>query len=105
MWLCPVVPDIKYHRFPCSLIWWCLPDTESPQTSLGMSRSGLIGGEILPVQDYQDRGTYWCRLLLVLVLLGWWFLLFSQKWWDHIRYKCMVKQSFIAGGTDCIHIF
>jgi hypothetical protein len=52
-----------------------------------MMRTRLIGGEILPTQGYRDRGKYWCGLLLGLVLfLGCWSILFSEKWWAHIRY-------------------
>jgi hypothetical protein len=34
----------------------------------GVTWSRLTCGEILLAHDYRDRGTYWCRLLMCLVL-------------------------------------
>jgi hypothetical protein len=63
---CPVIPCIKYRRFPRSWLWWCLPGTENPQAWLpgaqvclepgGVRQTGLIDGKILPAHCIRDGG-------------------------------------------------
>jgi hypothetical protein len=75
------------YRAPGALTrYWRTPGCV-PSRGLRIRKTGLTGGEILPARGYSDGGKGLVRITPSFSsVLGWWSLLFSQEWWDHIQY-------------------
>jgi hypothetical protein len=80
VWLCPFMPDIKWHCFLRTRLQWHLPGTRKPPSVAIMGpgcmpsrgarirQVGLTGGKILSAHGHLCGGKEWCRLLPGLVL-------------------------------------
>jgi hypothetical protein len=97
LWLCLVLPDIKWYRYlrtsalgPLTRYlgypWTWLPGAQV-HAQLGHEGKFRLGRQVakscLPavIETGKRIGADCSR---VYFLLGWWSLIFSQEWWGHI---------------------